>query len=163
MSRGLLLGFSSIFFIIPTGLVAAAMMIRRAKTHRIAAERRPMRKGLWNGLLVLLVTITAGLITLWMIEQRARTYRVAADRYDEYAKAYGNITPMNSPYIGYSTCYGEEWDSFTDKVEADVTAHSGNRAYLLNRFEMYKRLKQRYEQAVAKPWVVLPDGPPPRP
>jgi hypothetical protein len=93
------------------------------------------------------------------IVDHREAHRVAAGRYDEYAKAYQSFADHHS--IPMSTCYGQKWDSYSNRVWNDIQSHARDKAYIAGKAALYDRLRRQSEQAAAGP--SLPDEPDPPP
>lgn len=107
---------------------------------------------------LLVTALAAWAVLSW----RAMVYGVAAERYAEYAVGYASADSFDER--GFTTCYGQRWDDFSERVvEADIRAHARDRAYRDEQAARYDRLRRKYERAARAPWRHLLLDPPLKP
>ena len=99
-------------------------------------------------LLAMVLAIVAYRVRMTPIDPaRVQAYRVAAGRYREYAGAYS----ARGQNVSFSTCYGDLWDGYTNKVMDDFAEKTHDAAYRAERAAKYDTLRQEYERAASDP------------
>ena len=108
----------------------------------------------------LLIGVVMAVLVIQCLAQRNREeeFQTAANRYGSYEGAYS--AAAEKQHYMMQSCYGQQWDRYSEKILQDIESRSGDTEYLKQKSAHYAKLRDKYAAAANHPEAEIVLDPP---